>query len=930
MAASGRVRGSKPSLRPFYTTVLILSCLAAYSLVARRPVIPDEPQDAASLLARRSSSIKCQDIHNAVDQCAFVREHCLDDEAGLLSYLTLYYCDLARFHGIAFIILVCWLGLLFTTIGIAASDFFSVNLSTIASILGLSESLAGVTFLAFGNGSPDVFSTFAAMGSNSPSMAVGELIGAASFITAVVAGSMALVREFKVGRRTYVRDICFFIVAVIFTMAFLADGHLHLWECIAMIVYYVFYVVIVVGWHWLSARRKRRLAKDAAVRGHVYGAVGHPHDELAPEPYRDEPDDEDGNVGRRGSRDSDIGALEAGPRIEIEGEEVDVDDKLDEEDEEVHGMHVAAEMASSMRVLRPRGRRSTTITPIRPSLVGALEFRSALAQLQKESNLRLRRMDGQGQGRGYDYGYGYGSSYGHGPDQDHEHHHVRAYSEHHIGAAYEDEETTTGSSAATPHTVVLGQGEASGRHRALSAGNAPSFGSFSFLPPPAQESPAGPSGASTPALAPTVARGLSPGSSPAYKIGGNLAPPPVAPGAPRKAMAGAETPKPPSSPSLPRLQIPAGPGSGSEHSSPTSPFPTLPTFTESPLLLTPNPQAEESEFFPPMGPSRMEAPLPSLPLPNPKPVKWWPYAILPPPHVLQATLFPTLQNWGEKTHWDRFVSTICVPSILLLVVTLPVVESEPMDDDSSTCTAADPPSLGEVGRTAAPVSVESSAAVEPETEWQRYRRRTRSNAGRSSHESSVQNSPALIAVDAPRPLPRIATNATTGAASPQPAKSTQAVPLELPSESDVATIVEETGWNRWLVALQILTGPLFAVLILWANMMEDFENPCQTLVKMTLYTLLVSCVLWGLLFLTTSQTQKPRYHFLLCFLGFIISVAWISTIAGEVVGVLKAIGVILGISEALLGLTVFAAGNSVGDLIADITVARLGYPVMAL
>jgi sodium/potassium/calcium exchanger 6 len=31
-----------------------------------------------------------------------------------------------------------------------------------------------------------------------------------------------------------------------------------------------------------------------------------------------------------------------------------------------------------------------------------------------------------------------------------------------------------------------------------------------------------------------------------------------------------------------------------------------------------------------------------------------------------------------------------------------------------------------------------------------------------------------------------------------------------------------------------------------------------------------------------------------------------------------------------LGLTVFAVGNSLGDLVADITVARLGYPVMAL
>jgi sodium/potassium/calcium exchanger 6 len=35
-------------------------------------------------------------------------------------------------------------------------------------------------------------------------------------------------------------------------------------------------------------------------------------------------------------------------------------------------------------------------------------------------------------------------------------------------------------------------------------------------------------------------------------------------------------------------------------------------------------------------------------------------------------------------------------------------------------------------------------------------------------------------------------------------------------------------------------------------------------------------------------------------------------------------------SDAILGLTVFAVGNSLGDLVADITVARLGFPVMAL
>ena len=178
--------------------------------------------------------------------------------AGLFSYLALYYCRLDHAHVLAFAILVLWLAMLFTTIGIAASDFFCINLSTIANILGMSESMAGVTFLALGNGSPDVFSTFAAMRTHSGSLAVGELIGAASFITSVVAGSMALIQPFEVPKRAFVRDLGFFTVAASFSMAFLYDGRLFPWECVVMIVFYVFYVCTVIVWHWWLGRRRRR------------------------------------------------------------------------------------------------------------------------------------------------------------------------------------------------------------------------------------------------------------------------------------------------------------------------------------------------------------------------------------------------------------------------------------------------------------------------------------------------------------------------------------------------------------------------------------------------------------------------------------------------------------------------------------------------
>ncbi|KAF6813926.1 sodium calcium exchanger protein [Colletotrichum sojae] len=895
MPTTPKIRGSAPRLRPFYTTVLLLTLLATWSYYTKATERRSVPRDASSSpLFKRSDSTElteCRDVHHAADRCAFVKAHCADDEAGLISYLSLYYCDLDSAHSVAFVILVCWLGLLFTTIGIAASDFFSVNLNTISTILGLSESLAGVTFLAFGNGSPDVFSTFAAMGSNSASMAVGELIGAASFITAVVAGSMALVREFKVGRKTYVRDLCFFIVAVCFTMVFLADGHLHLWECITMVCYYAFYVVTVVTWHWYSTRRSQRRVREAAARGHVYGAVGHLNDELAPEPYRDDPDDEDRHItSSAASNAGDISALEAGPRIEI-GEGLDDEDETEESE---HGRHVVAEMASNMRVVRPRGRRRNTLTPIRPSLVGALEFRSALAQLQRESNHRLRSMHG------------------------------RAYSVNHLDGTHSETATRMGPpSDSGRYTISDVEGFGSSRNRAMSSGDVlSSFNSrvnsrdhspFRFPPPSTSVNPIA-------QVKAEEARNRS--VSPAYKIGGNLAPPPVEPVPRRQDTGGTDPLDTRPAPGQLSLQIPSRRTSFSDRSSPVSPFPG---YTESPLVLTPAAQTDPPEFLlPPPGPAHLEVPFQPYEIIDPKPVRWWPYAILPPPHIFWRTLFPTLLGWQQKSYWDRFVSTISVPSILLLVLTLPVVESESPDDLSDE-TMVDPDQRPGTADASVTLTLPEGEPIEEESEWQRFRRSTLTHSRLASIDLSMspKGSPALIAIDDPSGT-RVATEAPTS--HPQPTKPS----APLPSESSIAAVDESGQWNRWLVAIQLFTGPLFAVIILWANMMEDFKHPYKVLVRFILYTLLGSTILLGLLLMTTNPYKRPKFHFLLCFMGFTIAIAWISTIAGEVVGVLKAFGVIFGISEALLGLTIFAAGNSVGDLIADITVARLGYPVMAL
>ncbi|KAF9437664.1 hypothetical protein BGZ76_011705 [Entomortierella beljakovae] len=81
------------------------------------------------------------------------------------------------------------------------------------------ELQTGVTFLAFGNASPDIFSTFSAIGAGSGTLAIGEVVGAAAFTTSVVVGSMMIAKPFEVYRKPFLRD------TVVFTGSLVVYGN---------------------------------------------------------------------------------------------------------------------------------------------------------------------------------------------------------------------------------------------------------------------------------------------------------------------------------------------------------------------------------------------------------------------------------------------------------------------------------------------------------------------------------------------------------------------------------------------------------------------------------------------------------------------------------------------------------------------------------
>ncbi|OQR74176.1 sodium/potassium/calcium exchanger 6-like [Tropilaelaps mercedesae] len=101
-------------------------------------------------------------------------------------------------------------------------------------------------------------------------------------------------------------------------------------------------------------------------------------------------------------------------------------------------------------------------------------------------------------------------------------------------------------------------------------------------------------------------------------------------------------------------------------------------------------------------------------------------------------------------------------------------------------------------------------------------------------------------------------------------------------------------------------------------------------ISLATFVLAVSFVLGVALFYRSKSDRPPRYHHLLAMLGFVASTAWIFRICEVIVSTITTIGTALGVPESMLGLTVLSWGNSIGDLVMDVSIARQGFASMAI
>jgi hypothetical protein len=112
---------------------------------------------------KRGAGNKCHDLADLErsEACSIAQESCKPPN-GLFNYMEMSYCVVPS-KIFSAIILIAWLVVLFMWIT-SMVDFLVPSLACMAQACGLKESVAGVTFLALGNGSSDIFSLCAATG----------------------------------------------------------------------------------------------------------------------------------------------------------------------------------------------------------------------------------------------------------------------------------------------------------------------------------------------------------------------------------------------------------------------------------------------------------------------------------------------------------------------------------------------------------------------------------------------------------------------------------------------------------------------------------------------------------------------------------------------------------------------------------------------
>ncbi|XP_020800498.1 sodium/potassium/calcium exchanger Nckx30C isoform X8 [Drosophila serrata] len=157
---------------------------------------------------------------------------------------------------------------MFVALAIVCDEFFVPSLDVIIEKLGITDDVAGATFMAAGGSAPELFTSVIGVFVSFDDVGIGTIVGSAVFNILFVIGMCALFSKTVLSLTWWplFRDCSFYSISLLVLIYFFRDNRIFWWEALILFTIYIAYVTFMKWNVQVETCVKKMITKNKVTR----------------------------------------------------------------------------------------------------------------------------------------------------------------------------------------------------------------------------------------------------------------------------------------------------------------------------------------------------------------------------------------------------------------------------------------------------------------------------------------------------------------------------------------------------------------------------------------------------------------------------------------------------------------------------------------